>query len=108
MLTHKLYRNDLDFHSTNAPPRYSPNLVEENLHPQLLIAGSGHHWDSYALGSVKNISLEPMFIQNAHLWEIRTVQRWIEDCKFCIRRFVRAELLIIDKGITRNEIDDPG
>ena len=73
--------NDADFHSNNVPTRYSRNPIEENLHPQLLIAGAGHHWDSYALGSVKNISLEPMFIQQAHLWEIRTVKKWLADCK---------------------------
>lgn len=81
---------DLYYHSNLAPLRYSTSLQEQHDHPQLLISGGGHHWDSNALGSLKNITLEPQFIQQAHLWEIRTVQRWMEECELircpgCIR-----------------------
>ncbi|KAK3057494.1 hypothetical protein LTR09_001678 [Extremus antarcticus] len=70
---------DVCYHSNLAPLRYSTSLQEETDHPQLLISGGGHHWDSNALGSVKNITLEPQFIQNVHLWEIRTVERWMRE-----------------------------
>ena len=59
---------DLCYHSELAPsPRVGPL--------QYLIAGGGHHWDSYG---IKNVSAEPDYIREAHLWEIRTVNRWIE------------------------------
>ncbi len=74
---------DVCYHSNLAPLRYSTSLQEETDHPQLLISGGGHHWDSNALGSVKNITLEPQFIQNVHLWEIRTVERWMRECTSC-------------------------
>ena len=73
---------DICYHSNLGPLRYSTSPREEDLHPQLLITGGGHHWDSYGLGSLKNVSLEPQFIRNAHLWEIRTVKKWLDDCMF--------------------------
>lgn len=60
---------DLCYHSHLAPLRTSSDL-----HPELLLAGAGHHWDSYG---ILNVSAEPLFIQQAHLWEIRTVQKWL-------------------------------
>lgn len=65
--------NDLCYHGYNSTAdhrdiRYGPN--------QYLVAGGGHHWDSYG---ILNISAEPDFIRNAHLWEIRTVERWIGE-----------------------------
>jgi len=65
---------DVCYHSDLAPARYSSSFEDESLHPQLLINGAGHHWDSYG---IKNISAEPQFIQQAHLWEIRTVNKWL-------------------------------
>lgn len=64
---------DLCYHSNNAPPRYSSNL-----RPEYLIAGGGHHWDSYG---IRNISAEPQFIKQTHLWEIKTVQKWLKGRK---------------------------
>lgn len=77
---------DICYHSNLAPLRYTPNPQEADIHPQLLIAGAGHHWDSYGLGSLKNVSLEPQFIQNAHLWEIRTVRKWVAECKSLVTK----------------------
>jgi hypothetical protein len=65
---------DLCFHSDQAPPR-----VSSDLHPELLIPGAGHHWDSYG---ILNISAEPQYIQQAHLWEIRTVKKWLDSRRF--------------------------
>ena len=62
---------DLCYHATQAPLRTSSDL-----HPELLISGAGHHWDSYAFG-LDSIPSEPQFIRNAHLFEIRTVERWL-------------------------------
>ena len=62
---------DVCYHSNLAPPRYSSDL-----HPEYLIAGAGHHWDSYG---IKDIPAEPQFIQQAHLWEIKTVQKWLRS-----------------------------
>lgn len=67
---------DLCYHSDLAPLRVSKGVEDEILHPHLLIAGAGHHWDSYAFG-YKNISSEPQFIREAHLWEIRSVKKWL-------------------------------
>ena len=67
---------DVSFHSTDVPERLTPNATEAYLHPQLLIAGAGHHWDSYALPDIND---EPQFIRNAHLWEIRIVQEWLRQ-----------------------------
>lgn len=67
---------DVCYHSRQVPnPRYSSL---DGLHPEHLIAGAGHHWDSYG---ILNISAEPQFIQNAHLWELRVVERWLEQWK---------------------------
>ena len=53
--------------------RYSTDL-----RPEYLINGGGHHWDSNSLG-YDNITAEPDFIREAHLWEIRIVKRWLAD-----------------------------
>ena len=62
---------DVCYHSNDAPPRYSTDL-----HPELLIQSGGHHWDSYG---ILDIDAEPQFIQQAHLWEIRVVTRYLRD-----------------------------
>ena len=62
---------DVCYHSNDAPPRYSTDL-----HPEYLIAGAGHHWDSYG---ILDVAAEPQFIEQAHLWEIRTVKKWLRD-----------------------------
>jgi hypothetical protein len=62
---------DLCYHSELAPkPR-----ISSDTYPSYLIAGGGHHWDSYG---IKNVSAEPAYIREAHYWEIRTVRRFIE------------------------------
>lgn len=62
---------DLCYHSELAPkPRIS---CDE--YPSYLIAGAGHHWDSYG---IKNVSAEPDYIREAHYWEERTVSRFLE------------------------------
>lgn len=66
---------DVCYHSNDAPQRYSTDL-----RPELLINGAGHHWDSYGFGYA-NVTDEPQFIREAHLWEIRTVKRWLADFK---------------------------
>ena len=60
---------DLCYHAHQGPLRTSSDL-----HPELLITGAGHHWDSYGIG---DIAAEPQFIRNAHLFEIRSVERWL-------------------------------
>jgi serine carboxypeptidase S28 len=62
---------DICYHSQYAPQRYSSDL-----HPEYLIAGSGHHWDSYG---ILDVAAEPQFIQQVHLWEIRTVKKWLNS-----------------------------
>ncbi|KAI3336489.1 peptidase S28 [Xylariaceae sp. AK1471] len=64
--------NGLCYHSPLAPAR---NLTL-NSQPELLITGSGHHWDS---SGILNVEAEPQFIREAHLWEIRTVKKWLRD-----------------------------
>ncbi|TAQ91065.1 hypothetical protein B7494_g612 [Chlorociboria aeruginascens] len=64
---------DVCYHSNFAPPR-----VSSDLHPELLIAGAGHHWDSTG---ILDVEAEPQFIREAHLWEIRTVQKWLKAWK---------------------------
>ncbi|KAE8441112.1 hypothetical protein EG329_005854 [Mollisiaceae sp. DMI_Dod_QoI] len=61
---------DLCYHSNFAPLRESSDL-----NPEYLIAGAGHHWDS---SGILDVSAEPLFIQQAHLWEIKTVQKWLK------------------------------
>lgn len=62
---------DLCYHSNLAPkPR-----ISSDKHPSYLIAGGGHHWDSYG---IKNVSAEPDYIREAHLWEERTVDRFLK------------------------------
>lgn len=50
--------------------------ISSDLHPSYLIAGGGHHWDSTG---IRNITAEPVYIREAHLWEIRTVERWVDE-----------------------------
>lgn len=59
---------DLCYHSSHAPMRYGPN--------QYLIAGGGHHWDSYG---ILDIDAEPDYIKAAHQWEIRMVKIWLAE-----------------------------
>jgi len=65
--------NQLCYHSKFAPERTSSDL-----HPELLINGAGHHWDSYG---ILDVAAEPQFIREAHYWEIRTVQKWLREFK---------------------------
>jgi hypothetical protein len=44
------------------------------LHPEYLIVGGGHHWDSYGILDMK---AEPQYITQAHEWEVRTVRGWL-------------------------------
>ncbi|KAA8576690.1 hypothetical protein MFRU_014g01720 [Monilinia fructicola] len=62
---------DLCYHSHDAP---SPR-ISSDLHPEYLISGAGHHWDSYG---ILDVAAEPLFIQQAHLWEIKTVKKWLK------------------------------
>ncbi|KAF2729219.1 hypothetical protein EJ04DRAFT_502727 [Polyplosphaeria fusca] len=52
--------------------------ISSEEYPSYLIAGAGHHWDS---AGILNVSAEPDYIREAHLWEIRTVRGWIEGWK---------------------------
>jgi hypothetical protein len=62
---------DLCYHSDLAPkPR-----ISSDKYPSYLIAGAGHHWDSYG---IKDVSAEPAYIREAHYWEMRTVSRFLE------------------------------
>lgn len=63
---------DLCYHSHFA----NTIRISSDEYPSYLIAGGGHHWDSTGIG---NITAEPDYIREAHLWEIRTVKRWIEE-----------------------------
>lgn len=59
---------------------YHSNLVDKvrvssEWYPSYLIAGAGHHWDSYGIGDVQ---AEPQYIREAHLWEERTVRGFLE------------------------------
>ncbi|TVY16508.1 putative extracellular serine carboxypeptidase [Lachnellula arida] len=64
---------DICVHSKYAPARESTDL-----RPAYLIAGAGHHWDSYG---ILNVSAEPLFIQQTHLFEIKTVRKWLRAFK---------------------------
>jgi hypothetical protein len=66
---------DACYHSHDAPPRRTTSVEDAYLHPQMLITGAGHHWDSYG---IKNVSAEPQFIRAAHEWEIRVVRKWLD------------------------------
>jgi hypothetical protein len=61
--------NDLCYHSTFAPERYSTELQ-----PELSINGGGHHGDSYG---ILDVAAEPQFIREAHYFEIRAVEKWL-------------------------------
>ncbi|RWA08733.1 hypothetical protein EKO27_g6366 [Xylaria grammica] len=64
--------NGLCYHSPLALTRRQTS----DLHPELLVTGAGHHWDSYGILDVES---EPQFIREAHLWEIRTVKKWLRE-----------------------------
>ncbi|WPH03942.1 extracelular serine carboxypeptidase [Acrodontium crateriforme] len=80
--------NDICYHSTRAPKRRTSSAKESVDHPELLITGAGHHWDSYGYGALED---QPQFIREAHYWEIRTVKRWVEEFKSKPKGY-RAEL----------------
>ena len=75
---------DVCYHSNDAPQRYSTDL-----HPEYLIAGAGHHWDSYG---ILDLDAEPQFIEQAHLWEIRTVRKWLRGFQSWKANFGHSEL----------------
>ncbi|KAI8627431.1 extracelular serine carboxypeptidase-like protein [Xylariaceae sp. FL1651] len=60
------------YHSPQAPARRQIS----DLHPEYLITGAGHHWDS---NGILDVEAEPQFIREAHLWQIRTVKKWLRD-----------------------------
>ena len=64
---------DLCYHSTEAPLRTS---MDNN--PEYLIAGAGHHWDSFG---ILNLDAEPLFIQQAHVWETKAVKKGLRGFK---------------------------
>jgi hypothetical protein len=64
--------NGLCYHSPLAPARKQTL----NSQPELLITGAGHHWDS---AGILDVEAEPQFIREAHLWEIRTVKKWLRE-----------------------------
>ncbi|KAI0435247.1 extracelular serine carboxypeptidase-like protein [Xylaria sp. FL1042] len=64
--------NGLCYHSPLAPARRQTS----DLHPELFITGAGHHWDS---SGILDVQAEPQFIREAHLWEIRTVKKWLRE-----------------------------
>lgn len=49
--------------------------ISSDEYPSYLIAGAGHHWDSYG---IRDVAAEPAYIREAHLWEIRTVGRFLK------------------------------
>jgi hypothetical protein len=59
---------DVCYHSSEAPLRYGEN--------QYLIAGAGHHWDSYG---ILDLRAEPDQIRAAHEWEVRRVKEWLQE-----------------------------
>ncbi|CAA9965462.1 extracelular serine carboxypeptidase [Pyrenophora teres f. maculata] len=63
---------DLCYHSNFAS---SPRISIDKF-PSYLIAGAGHHWDSYG---IKDVAAEPAYIREAHYWEMRTVSRFLES-----------------------------
>ena len=68
---------DVCYHSHLAGDRYPAVPVgKKGAVDEYLITGAGHHWDSYG---ILDVEAEPQFIREAHLWEIRTVQRWLND-----------------------------
>ena len=64
---------DLTYHSDLAPPRYWSKD-----HPEYLINGAGHIWDIW---SEDDLATEPQYIREAHLFEIRTVTKWLDGFK---------------------------
>ncbi|EUC47090.1 hypothetical protein COCMIDRAFT_35385 [Bipolaris oryzae ATCC 44560] len=49
--------------------------VSSDDHPSYLIVDGGHVWDGEGIGDVDK---EPQFMREAHLWEMRTVERFLE------------------------------
>ncbi|KAI0390310.1 extracelular serine carboxypeptidase-like protein [Xylariaceae sp. FL0594] len=73
--------NGLCYHSPLAPVRNQSIALsvtgrDKDLHPEHLITGAGHHWDS---SGILDVEAEPQFIREAHRWEIRMVRRWLSD-----------------------------
>ena len=64
---------DVTYHSNLGPERYPSTGY---LHPEYLINGAGHHWDSYG---ILDVEAEPQFIRAAHEWEIRIVDAWLAN-----------------------------
>jgi hypothetical protein len=73
---------DVCYHSDDGPQRYGPD--------QYLIAGGGHHWDSYG---ILDIDAEPDFIKAAHQWEIREVNKWLAEWDDQTKRKVKRDEL---------------
>lgn len=65
--------NDFCYHGYNSTPAHNNIRYGQQ---QYLITGAGHHWDSYG---ILNVSAEPDFIRAAHEWEMRTVNRWLQE-----------------------------
>jgi len=65
---------DVCYHSNDVAERVTRDVTEAYLRPQLLITGGGHHWDSYG---ILDVEAEPLFIREAHRWEIRVVKEWL-------------------------------
>ncbi|KAI1633769.1 serine carboxypeptidase S28-domain-containing protein [Biscogniauxia mediterranea] len=69
--------NGLCYHSPLAPePWRQQDAGAGALHPELLVTGAGHHWDSYG---ILDVDAEPQFVREAHLWELRVVRAWLRD-----------------------------
>ncbi|ETN44465.1 uncharacterized protein HMPREF1541_10135 [Cyphellophora europaea CBS 101466] len=65
--------NGVDYHSPDAGNRY-PSVNPSGIN-EYFINGAGHHWDSYG---ILDVEAEPDMIREAHLWEIRTVGKWLD------------------------------
>ncbi len=68
---------DVCYHSSEpAAGDGDDRYYSTDLHPAYLIPGAGHHWDS---SGIRDVAAEPQFIRETHLWEIRTVKKWLRD-----------------------------
>lgn len=63
---------DLTYHSKLAPGR----MPHDGLHPEYIINGGGHGWD-FAIR--EDLSTEPQYMKDAHLFELGTVGRWLKE-----------------------------
>ncbi|PNS15019.1 cell division control protein 42 [Sphaceloma murrayae] len=70
--------NQICYHTDERAARQTLDSQEAYRNPQLLITGAGHHWDSYG---IRDVDAEPLFIREAHRWEIRIVRAWLEEWK---------------------------